>query len=170
MLCVNAASVAAPQSVERFSMALAASYCGPDISGGGLAKRVPEKIANNVLINLAACGRRAILVAQKFRPLHHPVIEQCISGAGIERNQRAIAAYLRDVRNAADIDDRQRPLRQLRRQGAMIGPAKRRAAASRDISGAQIVNHRAARCVRQKVAKSELDGQTGLGWCRTVWP
>ena len=98
------------------------------------------------LARQALFGRRAVVIARKFRSPHHPVVQQRISRAGIECDQRAVPAYPRDVRDATDIDDRKRPRRQLRRQGTMIGGDERRAlAASRDICGAQIVNHRTAR-------------------------
>ena len=102
---------------------------------------VSQERQQRVLVDLAACRNGAVGVHRMSGLALHPVVDEGVARPGVERDQRAVTPDPGDVADAADVDDRHRPLGQPGGKRAMIdGRQRRTLAAGRRIGSAQVVD------------------------------
>ena len=165
LAAVKAVRVAAPSSGERRSTSSSGKALRSSDFGGGAAEVGMPQILRHVVVVHAPLGRQgAVLVARQAAALLHPVVDHGVAGAGIECQQLAGAPDPGDVRNAADIEDGDRPLRQPGRKCAVVDGSERGAlSAGGAVRRPQVVDHVDADAARQKGAIAELDRHALLG-------
>src|SRR5271165_5448031 len=88
--------------------------------------------------NLTGTSERAVEIGRGAGMPVHPIVDQRIAGSGVESEDFRPVPDPGHVRDAADVEDRQR-LRQRRGEGGMEERSERRSLATRrDISRAEI--------------------------------
>ena len=118
-------------------------------------------------------GERTIDVGGGSRPLAYPVIDQRVAGCGVEGENFRRLADPRDVRDATDVEDRER-LWQRRGDSGVEQRSERRPFTARgDIGRAEIGNHVEPEETRQQRAVAQLPGAVlgrAMEDCMTVKP
>jgi len=107
-----------------------------------------------------ACGP-SINIAGGTVPLAHEVVDQRIRGPRIAGDRVLVAINKCDVRDAAEIEhrDRMRPLDCTRKRAMEHRHQRRTLPARRHVGCTKIVNHRNTGLARQRGAIAELDGE-----------
>src|SRR5205807_7757444 len=107
-------------------------------------------------------GERAILVEPQAGAPDTPVVDRAVARSGVEGEQRIAAADPGDVRDAADIHQRDR-LRQIVGESRVIyGHQRRTLPARRHVGTAQIVHYLHAECLGEGGAVADLPGEALL--------
>ena len=116
-------------------------------------------------VHPAAPGQNAVLIHRLSRVAQRPVVDQGIAGACIESDQvLPPLPHPGDIADAAQIQHRQRPLRQGRRQGLVIERHEGRALpAIGDIGAAEIAHRIDAREPCQQTSIADLPCSAFLG-------
>ena len=131
--------------------------------------RIVEKPCDRGQYSASRTGQRAAEIGFGTRLPAHPIVDQGVAGAGIEGEDMRILADPGHVRDAADVEHRDR-FWQLGSQRRVKQRSQRRSlAAGGDVGGAEICDHLPAEPVRQRRAVADLPSPAArpgdAEWC-----
>ncbi len=155
---VNSVSVAAPSATER------PIRCrhGKGVAVERFRRRLVEigvrqQVSQHLLIDHAGSCQRASRVITGTGVTQHPVVDQCVAGAGVAGSEAAVGLDQRDIGDAADVEEGERPFDDARSERPVVDRHQRRTfAAGGEISGAQVMDDGNAGSACERRAITEL--------------